>query len=150
MKRPRIYVDTSVAGGCFEQEFAKESRALFEMAEIGSACLVISDLLVVELLKAPPHVRETVVSLPQENVDRVAISTETERLRDCYLEAHVVGPGTSHDAHHVAIATVYDADMIVSWNFRHIVHYEKIRQFNAVNLREGYGTIEIYSPKEVV
>jgi hypothetical protein len=50
----------------------------------------------------------------------------------------------------VAIASVNRASMIVSWNFRHIVHYEKIRGFNAVNLREGYPPIAIYSPKEVI
>ena len=54
------------------------------------------------------------------------------------------------DAHHVAIATAERVDMIVSWNFQHIVHFDKIRGFNAVNLREGYSPIEIRSPKEVV
>jgi hypothetical protein len=51
---------------------------------------------------------------------------------------------------HVANATVGGADMIVSWNFRHIVHFRKIRGFNAVNLKEGYATLAIYSPREVV
>ena len=60
--------------------------------------------------------------------------------------------GKTHvnDAHHVALASVAGADMIVSWNFRHIVHHEKIRAFNAVNLKEGYGILAIYSPLEVV
>ena len=50
----------------------------------------------------------------------------------------------------MALATIAKADMIVSWNFRHIVHYDKIRGFNAVNLREGYLPIDIRSPLEVV
>jgi hypothetical protein len=54
------------------------------------------------------------------------------------------------DAHHVAIATVARVDVIVSWNFRHIVHFDKIRGFNAVNFREGYPAMEIRSPKELV
>lgn len=61
-----------------------------------------------------------------------------------------MGPASLLDAHHVAIATVARADMIVSWNFQHIVHHEKMAGFNAVNLREGYPTLRIFSPLEVV
>ena len=67
-----------------------------------------------------------------------------------YLAAGVVGPASLLDAHHVAIATVARADMIVSWNFKHIVHHEKMAGFNAVNLREGYPPLRIFSPLEVV
>jgi hypothetical protein len=71
-------------------------------------------------------------------------------LRDAYLRAEVLGGGSEKDAHHVALATVAKADIIVSWNFRHIVHFDKIRGFQSVNLREGYAALEIRSPKEVV
>ena len=71
-------------------------------------------------------------------------------LRDAYLAAGVVGPSSRNDAEHVALATVARADLIVSWNFKHLVHIDKIRGFNAVNLRDGYPTLEIRSPKEVV
>ncbi|MEK6765485.1 MAG: hypothetical protein AABY49_04555 [Planctomycetota bacterium] len=54
------------------------------------------------------------------------------------------------DARHVTIATTNNVDMIVSWNFKHIVHFEKIRRFNSVNLLEGYKSIEIFSPREVI
>jgi hypothetical protein len=71
-------------------------------------------------------------------------------LCEAYLEAGVVTPQSSNDAHHVALATVARADVIVSWNFRHIVHLDRIRRFNAVNLRDGYPLIDIRSPKEIV
>jgi hypothetical protein len=77
-------------------------------------------------------------------------SAESRHLRDGYLAAKVVGPAHDTDAHHVALATVSRADLIVSWNFKHLVHYDKIRGFNAVNLREGYAPVAIYSPLEVV
>jgi hypothetical protein len=54
------------------------------------------------------------------------------------------------DALHVALATVTRCDKIVSWNFRHIVHSDKIRYYHAVNLMQGYDLIEIFSPKEVI
>ena len=55
-----------------------------------------------------------------------------------------------NDAHHVAIASVVGADMIVSWNFKHIVHHDKIRKFNKVNIKAGHKEIQIYCPLEVI
>jgi hypothetical protein len=77
-------------------------------------------------------------------------SDEAVALHQAYLVAGVVGPSNENDALHVAIATVENCDIIVSWNFKHIVHFDKIRGYNAVNLREGYSVIAIHSPKEVV
>ena len=82
--------------------------------------------------------------------ERLPRSVEAERLRDAYLRAGVVTSVSSDDALHVAVATIARAEMIVSWNFKHIVHYEKIRGFNAINVLEGYGTVEIHSPLEVI
>lgn len=50
---------------------------------------------------------------------------------------------------HIALATVADIDVLVSWNFKHIVRLDKIRIFNAVNLELGYKQLQIYSPREV-
>ena len=150
MKRLRIYADTSVIGGCFDRDFQQESRTLLQMAKDGKLILLVSDILALELERAPRKVAEEFVSLPPECLEAVSNLEEAERLRDLYLEAEVVGRARKMDAHHVALATVARADMIVSWNFKHIVHYEKIRGFNAVNIREGYPAIEIRTPKEVI
>ena len=88
--------------------------------------------------------------LAPDTVERLFINEESERLLTAYLRAKVVGGQHSNDAHHVAIATVARADVILSWNFKHIVHWDRIRMFNAVNLREGYPIAEIRSPKEFV
>ena len=150
MKRIRIYVDTSVIGGCLDDEFADESRALLTMARRGEAVLLLSDLLLEELAKAPPAVRSVLESLPERCFETVVASEESRELRDAYLAAQIASEASKNDAHHVALATVSRADIIVSWNFKHIVHYEKIRAFNAVNLLQGYNTMEIRSPLEVV
>ncbi len=94
--------------------------------------------------------RSILPSLPLANMERVEIGEEAERLQVLYLKADVVGPTCANDALHVALAVVAHADMIVSWNFKHIVHFDKMRGFNAVNIREGYGRLEILSPLEVV
>lgn len=148
--KPRIYIDTSVVGGCWDDEFAAESRALFDMARRGEIILLLSDLLAEELSEAPENVRGIYENLPPEAVERPTASEESLRLRDAYLSAGVVGSASAEDAHHVALATVAKADLIVSWNFKHIVHVDKIRLFAAVNLTQGYGVIDIRSPLEIV
>jgi hypothetical protein len=150
MKRLRVYADTSVLGGCFDDEFAEFSVALLDTVRRGEMTLLVSDLLVDEILNAPAQVKEVFESLPAAGIEQILTGPESERLRDQYLAANVVGSASQDDAHHVALATIARADMIVSWNFRHIVHFEKMRGFNAVNLREGYQPIEIHSPREVV
>jgi predicted nucleic acid-binding protein len=150
MKKQRVYIDTSVIGGCFDAEFETESNALFDLAHNGEITLVMSDLLLAEIKNAPQEVRDLYQSLPSDLVDVVVAGPEADALQVAYMAAGVVGPANDDDALHVAIATTAGCDIIVSWNFRHIVHYDKIRGYNAVNIREGYSAIAIHSPKEVV
>lgn len=150
MKKMRIYIDTSVVGGCFDDEFEYESNLIIQMAFEGKVTLLISDELVAEIQYAPQEVQDILFSLPKECVERLETTEEAIELQNAYLKAEILGKASESDALHVANATVAKADMIVSWNFKHIVHYDKIRGFNSVNIREGYGTIAIYSPKEVV
>ncbi len=77
-------------------------------------------------------------------------SDEAAELAQAYLDHGIGGPGSRADALHVALATVGRVDVLVSWNFKHVVNLGKIRLFNAVNLEQGYGLIEIRTPKEVV
>ncbi len=150
MKELRIYIDTSVVGGCLDDEFKDPSRKLIDLFITGQAFLLASDLLFRELEDAPAAVQSVLSTVPVERMERVRFSEEADRLKQCYLDTDVVGATHANDALHVALATVTHADMIVSWNFRHIVHFDKMRGFNAVNVREGYGRIEILSPLEVV
>jgi hypothetical protein len=120
------------------------------MAGQGEIKLLVSELLIAELDSAPQKVRTTLAELPPESIEAIEVSAEAQRLQTAYMAAEVVGSKHENDAFHVALATVARADLVVSWNFKHIVHFDKIRGFNAVNLREGYLPIEIHSPLEVV
>lgn len=150
MKKLRIYADTSVVGGCLDEEFAQESLALFAMAREGKIILLLSDILADELEPARPEVQQVLTDLPPDCFERIVSDEESVTLRDAYLKAKVVGSKHVADAHHIALATIARADLVVSWNFKHIVHWDKIRMFNAVNLRDGYHQIDIRSPKEIV
>lgn len=150
MKRPRVYADTSVFGGCFDEGFAEASSKFFDLVRDGRLRLVISAVTAEELGAAPEHVRAVLDRVSREHLEYHEVTAEMERLRDAYLEAGVLGQTSDADALHVAAATALDVDMLVSWNFKHIVHYDKIRGFNAVNRLNGYKLVEIYSPLEVV
>ena len=150
MKRFRVYADTSVFGGCFDDEFADESRRFFADIKTGRFTLVISATTLRELDQAPNEVQKVLDELPPKNVEIIESSDEITYLRDAYLEAGILNPESLSEAEHIASASVAEVDFVISWNFKHIVHFEKIAGYQAVNLMNGYKEIRIYSPKEVV
>lgn len=146
----RIYADTSVFGGCFDEEFAVPSLRLFEEIRVRRFKLVVSQTTLNELARAPTQVRSILGGLPADLVETMESSEEVLQLRDAYLGAGIVAAGSLLDAEHIAAASVADVDLIVSWNFKHIVHFEKIRGYHAINLLRGYSQIPIHSPTEVI
>lgn len=144
-----VYADTSVIGGCEDTRFRNESRALLDRVVKGLDTLVLSAHTLRELAGAPQAVRDHLLRIPPQHALLLIDSAEAGELAAAYLERGIVGPGSHADALHVALATVGRCDVLVSWNFRHIVNLGRIRLFNAVNLEFGYGLIEIRSPLEV-
>jgi len=149
MKR-RIYTDTSVIGGCLDVEFEDGSLALFESFKSGSTILVISDLTLAELEAAPESVRDVLLSVPTEFIEFLEFSEEANSLAQTYLSEGVVPAKSRVDAQHIATATLGRVDVLVSWNFKHIVNLQRIHGYNSVNLRLGYPILEIRSPIEVL
>jgi hypothetical protein len=146
----RIYMDTSVFGGYFDPPFEDASKALIQEVREGRTICVLSDLTLTELGPAPAQVRDLVANLPPETIEFVTLEAETVQLAEAYITAGVVPAGSRVDAQHIAIATVARVDIIVSWNFRHIVNLQRIRKFNGVNLLKGYPEMEIRSPIEIL
>ena len=92
--------------------------------------------------------RRFVAELPAEK-EIVEESDESRELAERYIAAGAVGSASRSDAAHIAIATISRVDVLVSWNFRHIVNLPKIRRYNSVNLACGYQQLEIRTPIEV-
>ena len=145
----RIYADASVFGGVFDEEFATASSAFFNEVRGGRHILVASTLVRRELQPAPDEVGQLFADL-RPFMEVAAITPEAGRLQQAYLEHEIVTQQWADDALHVAIATVARCPVIVSWNFRHIVHRLKIPLYNAVNTLRGYSGIAIHSPREVI
>jgi predicted nucleic acid-binding protein len=146
----RVYTDTSVIGGCFDEPFKYASRRLFARVRCGEIRVLVSDMVVNELKDAPEHVREILASLPSASIEHGSVRPDADALRDAHLAARVVGPGSWEDATHVAVASVARADAIVSWNFKHIVQLDRIKGYNRVNWEQGFGTLTIVSPHALI
>ena len=145
----RIYTDTSVVGGCEDEEFAEHSIRLMEGFISGDLVLVLSSLTVQELAAAPTEVRRRLASVPEAHIETLQLDAQANELAEAYVAAGVLAATMRADAQHIAIATVGRVDVLVSWNFKHIVRLEKIRLFNAVNVESGYRELSIRSPREV-
>ncbi len=148
MRQIRIYVDTSVIGGCFDPEFQSWSNGLIEDFRKRVFRLVLSDVTAAEVASAPGVVRELYSEL-LSFAESLSVTEEALSVLAAYESHNVIGARFRNDMLHIALATVAEVDVLVSWNFRHIVRLDKIQQFNGINIELGYKTLSIYSPREV-
>ena len=146
----KIYIDTSIAGGYFDDEFSNDTKALFKRLENKEIVFIISTVLQQELEKAPTNVRELLSRYDPACFEYVELSEEAIELAKKYIDEKVVGKTSIDDCQHIAIATIYKADALVSWNFKHIVNLDRIKGYNEVNMKYGYSVVEIRSPKELL
>ena len=146
----RLYFDTSVFGGIYDEEFEEESALLFEKVRLKQIKCVYSNLTESELVNAPEKVRNFFQSIDSECLEKILVTPEALTLARTYVAEKVVGETSLDDCIHIAMATISRVDMLVSWNFRHIVNVYRIRGYNSVNLRLGYSILDIRSPKEIV
>lgn len=145
-----MYLDTSVFGGYFEPEFELWTKVLFEKIKKGEYKLLLSRVIDIELTNAPKHVRELASSIPDSHIEFIETSDEATLLADTYINENIVDETSRADCLHIAIATVSNADILVSWNFKHIVNVNRIRGYNSVNYRHGHKLLEIRTPREIL
>ena len=127
---PRVYIDTSVIGGWLDEEFHEHSEHLFADFEA-------------------ERVRSLLDRPALQKMEKIYLDEEAVLLAEAYIKEGIVGEANRVDAQHIAIATVQRVDVLVSWNFQHIVKWSRIRAFNSVNIKLGYPQLEIRSPQEV-
>ena len=149
MKRLRVYMDTSVFGGYFDEEFEAGSRSLFDAIWRGKITPLVSETVARELADAPEQVRELFQRTLAGDCERIEVIPESIGLAQAYVQAGVVTEKYADDALHVASATLARADVIVSWNFRHLVNPARIRGFNGVNVAQGQSQVIILTPEDV-
>jgi predicted nucleic acid-binding protein len=146
--KQRIYIDTSVFGGYFDQEFARQTVPLFERLNRNEFVILFSAATQDELETAPQKVKELVKGLKTDWTEYLDITDESIELANEYISEGVVGPTSYADCLHIALATIHKADFLISWNFKHIVNIQRIRGYNSINMKKGYRLLEIRSPRE--
>jgi predicted nucleic acid-binding protein len=146
--KQRIYKDTSVFGGHFDEEFEEHTIPLFDRIKEGEFIILYSTVTQDELENAPEKVKELVKSLKVDLTEFIETTDEAVDLATEYITEKVVGETSYADCLHIALATINRADFLVSWNFKHIVNIERIRGYNSINIKNGYKQLEIRSPRE--
>jgi hypothetical protein len=134
----------------YDAEFAEATRLFFDAWSLGHVVGVLSTTLLRELEDAPENVRGLLHRALAGEYESLDVSEETARLAEAYVRAGVVPPKYADDALHVALATVARVDVLVSWNFKHLVNPARVRAFNGVNIAWGYGIVTIMTPAEIV
>lgn len=137
-------------GGCEDEEFAEHSIRLMDSFVSGDRMLVLSSLTLQEMVDAPAAVRKRLATIPETHIETLPLDAEARGLAEAYVSAGILPAKLRADAQHIAIATVARVDVMVSWNFKHIVNLQRIHGYNSVNLRQGYPLIEIRTPREVL
>lgn len=149
--KPKIYVDTSVIGGCFDNEFEEWSNKLISEILSGNKIVLISDLTVDEIQDAPQNVQDKLNELMKsEFKELITSNNESVELAEFYIHEGVITRKYFEDALHIALATINKATVMSSWNFKHIVNLDRIRLYNAVNIKKGYYLLEIRSPRDII
>jgi len=151
MRKQRVYIDTSVIGGWFDNEFATWSRIIISEILRGEKIAVISDVTIREFEKAPKKVKDLFEEIiASKNIELIEIDDEIETLSIKYIENKAISEKYKEDSLHIAAATINKVDALISWNFHHIVNLTRIKMYNSVNLFNGYNFIEIRTPMEVL
>jgi predicted nucleic acid-binding protein len=146
--KQKIYIDTSVFGGYFDEEFSNQTIPLFERIKNEEFILLYSSVTQGELENAPNYIKELVKSLKVDYTEYIDLSEDAIDLANEYISEKVVGLTSYADCLHIALATINRADYLVSWNFKHIVNIQRIIGYNAINIKNGYKQLEIRSPRE--
>jgi predicted nucleic acid-binding protein len=146
--KQRIYIDTSVIGGYCDREFEMATRQLFERITDEEFDVYFSEINEAELMNAPQQVKAVKDLIPAACFRYIEMTDEVKALALFYITEKALGKASRNDAYHIALASVNKIDCLISWNFKHIVNYDKIKLFNAINMRLGYPLIDIRSPLE--
>jgi len=146
--RQRIYIDNSVISGYFDKEFEVATKRLFDRIIAKDFDIYFSKVNMAELSLAPKYIRDIKNLIPTDCYNYLDLSEEANILAETYINEKVLGQASMNDAYHIAIASVNRLDCLISWNFKHIVNFDKIKKFNSINLKSGYPLIDIRTPLE--
>lgn len=155
MNQLRVYVETTVWSFAFADDspdYTASTLAFFERCRENAVAPVISGVVLKEIARANPPLRDQLIALIAEiKPEVVPAQSAIDTLQASFLSLGVVPPSKPDDAAHVAAAFVADCGVLVSWNFKHITNVRKAERFNAAASLQGYRSpLRIVTPAEVL
>ena len=144
--KDRIYLDCSVYGGYYDKEFEEQTLPLFKSIMKGDYRVLVSDTLTTEISQAPNRVQKVLADIPGFYKEDVQSNNKVRELAREYVKKNIISLKHWNDTMHIATATVFQSRVLVSWNFKHIVNFERIGLYNDVNIKQGYMPIQILTP----
>jgi predicted nucleic acid-binding protein len=152
MRKSRVYVETSVWNFLLAEDVADRrvaAKSFFNNCE--KFDFFIGELVMEEILKAPETIKKQLVKLIEETKPiQLQLDREIISLADYYVERKIIPVKFRNDAFHIAYATFYDLEYLVSYNFRHIVKVKTKDEIKTANLLRGYRTPTITIPEELI
>ena len=150
MRKLKIYLDTSVISYLDQpdsQEKMEQTRKLWKILQIGKYDVVISDLVLIEINECKEPKRSILKEyLAQINYKRVNITEETEEIANEIIKEGILNPKSFDDCLHIASAIISDCNIIISWNFKHMVNVDTINGVRKITFAKRYNNIDIYAP----
>lgn len=154
MKRPRLYLETSVWNFYFAHD-APEKREItmrfFDKVKQNEYEIFISDVVIEEIGRADDNKKQSLLNIIAEySPMRLVINEEVAELAQKYISEEVFPASKIEDAMHAAAATVFEVDALISWNLKHLANLRKMELINAINMKTGYfKRLELITPMEV-
>jgi len=149
-KKIRVYLDTSVVSYLDQQdapEKMSETKEVWDKIKEGNYEVFISTLVIDELQKCQEPKRTYLLNqLNEIDFTILEVNESTVRLAEKFIDFGVLKKKSFEDCQHIAAAILSNCDIIVSWNFKHIVNVKTIRGIKVVTTMEGYKDILIYPP----
>jgi predicted nucleic acid-binding protein len=150
MKKEKVYFDTSVPSAYYDDRTPERMKLTKEFWEkVGAYALYVSTLVLDEIRQVPDKSLRDTLSVLIHRCIVLKLNDEVAALAEAYVEAGVLPRRYFNDALHIAVAVANGIKFLVSWNFKHFVNVKTRQMVNLVNLREGYGVIEIIAPPEL-
>jgi len=150
-KIKRVYVDNSVVSGMFDDhlpERVKQTSRFWQSVIDGNLRIIVSDVLEGENKRSRQNIQDFFKGLPESQIERVVSTDESDCLANEYVGANVISENHMNDCKHIAIATITEADAVVSWNCDDMVNPHRIPKYNEVNVAQGCPEVKILTPND--
>lgn len=155
MPRPRIYVETTIPSAYYTSRSSPEMIERREWTrqwwkQAAASCELVSSVITLGELEegASAHVPARVAMIRQ--LELLEVTTAVNESARMYTRRKLMPSNPPTDALHLALASHYNCDVLVTWDFRHLANRSKLHHIRAVNAQLGLPVPLIVSPRQLL